>query len=117
MAYADGSTNHAAGTYETTAYDGEWLHFPSNRRFAFKHGLGTTNYSIAAAFVSFSSRPAPAGDENATDISQAAGDMLIIEKRDASELVVRNDTCSDLYLYVKLRTDGDYLPDAGAATP
>lgn len=114
--YTDGSTNYAAGTYETTAYDGEWLHFPSNRRFDFKHNLGTTNYSIAASYVSFSSRPVPADGESATDISQAAGDMMIIEKRDANDLVVRNDTCSELYLYLKLRTDMN-LPDAGAAAP
>jgi hypothetical protein len=99
--FSDGITRADLGTYESTPYDGEWLHYPSNRRFEFPHNLGTADYEIQA-FVAFSSHPVATDGLGASDIAVAAGDIMVIERKTNDTLLVRNDTCSAEYLYVKL---------------
>ena len=99
--YADG-IKRDRDTYESTAYaGGEWLHYPSERRFVFPHNLGTSNYDIKA-YVAFSAYAVPSDDAGSSDIAVAAGDILVIEKQTEKDLGVRNDTCSDEYLYIRL---------------
>jgi hypothetical protein len=100
ITYADG-IKVDADTYESTALDGEWLHYPSQRRFVFPHHLDATIYDIKA-YVAFSAHPVPSDDLGSSDIAFASGDILVIEKQTADELGVRNDTCSEEYLYVRV---------------
>lgn len=114
--YVDG-LKHTDGTtmiYETTRYDGEWLHFPSYRRFSFEHNFGTDDYRLEEAYISFSNHPVRSTGDNA-DVALIAGDMMVIEQKNANTLVVRNDTCSEQYLYLKLIANlGLPAGDAGA---
>jgi hypothetical protein len=109
VTYRDGITSADQHTYESTRYDGEWLHYPANRRFEFPHKLGSTNYDIQA-FVAFSSRPNVNGGNGRSDIAVAAGDIMVIERKTQDSLIVRNDTCSEEFLYVRLVA---YPSDAG----
>lgn len=110
--YADGLVTPTASgqIYMTTPYDGTWLHFPSQRRFILRHHLGTSSYSVDI-YLSFHSRPLEKGG-----LSEPAGNEAIIERLDEHEIVVRNDTCAEFYLLVRLETtDGvDSEGSAGA---
>lgn len=110
--WADGITNVTQRTYESTPYDGEWLHYPSNRRFEFPHRLGTTDYTIAA-YVAFNNHPVVTDGIGTSDIALAAGDIMVIERKSEDTLVVRNDTCSEEYLYIRLQAAPH--DDAGVA--
>jgi hypothetical protein len=107
----DGIT-HTDGTariYETSPYDGEWLDFQSNRRFLINHNLGTIDYSIDAR-IAFSSNPVPKDSDASSDVAIASGDVIVVEKMTPDSLQVRNDTCSQQYLYIRLTAqfgDGD----------
>jgi hypothetical protein len=103
IVYADGLRNDSH-TYESTAYEGEWLHYPSQRRFEFPHNLGTTNYQIQA-FVAFSARPVASDGLSISDIAVASGDILVIEQKTENTLRVRNDTCSEEYLHIRVTAD------------
>ena len=109
ITYADG-IKLDSDTYESTAYaGGEWLHYPSERRFVFPHHLGTSNYAITA-YVAFNAYPGTSDDAGSSDVAVAAGDILVIEQQTDQDLGVRNDTCSDEYLYIRItahRTDTD----------
>ena len=79
--YVDGKIHVTGGDriYETTPRDGEWLHYPSNRRFLFKHNLGTSDYQIDAR-IAFGSHPVPedqdaSADTAIADTAIASGDM------------------------------------------
>jgi hypothetical protein len=112
ITYRDGVTSADQRTYESTPYDGEWLHYPANRRFEFPHHLNTANYDIQA-FVAFGSHPDVADGSGRSNIAVAAGDILVIEGKTATSLVVRNDTCSEEFLYVRLVATSP--SDAGAS--
>jgi hypothetical protein len=86
--------------YETTPFDGEWLHFPTYRRFSLVHHLHTTDIT-PIMWVAFSSNPIPL-DGDAGDVALASGDVAIIERIDPDAIQIRNDTCSEQYLYVKI---------------
>ena len=108
--YVDGTTR-TVGTqrvYESTPFNGEWLHFPGNRRFLLTHTLGTTPYSSLMMFIAFDSHPI-SGD--AGDVAIATGDVAVVERIEPDSLQIRNDTCSEQYLYVKATAEID--PDAG----
>ena len=103
IVYADG-IKIESHSYESTAYEGEWLHYPSQRRFEFPHNLGTMNYQIDA-YVAFSSRPVSNDGLGNSDIALASGDILVIEQKTEKTLRVRNDTCSEEYLYIRVTAD------------
>ena len=114
--YVDGKT-HTSGSdriYETTPYDSEWLDFQSNRRFSFQHNLNTTDYRIEA-WTAFSSHPVASSSDASSssgDVAPVTGDVFVVDQRAANTLLVRNDSCSQQYLYVKL-TASAALSDAG----
>lgn len=113
--YVDGKT-HLEGflrIYETTPRDGEWLHFPSNRRFLLQHNLGTTDYN-PLILIAFNSHPVASISDASDDVAIASGDVAIIEKVGCNQMLIRNDTCSEQYLYVRLNTSV-IAPDAGLA--
>jgi len=110
--YVDGQT-YTEGqfrVYESTPLNGEWLYFPGNRRFRLEHNLRTSNVSSLLMAVAFSSHPV-SGD--AGEFALATGDVAVVEKIDADSLQIRNDTCSEQYVYVKV-TSPITAADAGA---
>lgn len=102
--YTDGSVVETDGhrVYTTTAFDGVWLHFPSERQFRLRHNLGTEEYT-PIAYVALGSTPA--ASESSGEFSHAAGNEVVFESLSANELVVRNATCSEFYLLVRLEAD------------
>ena len=112
--YTDGTVELTAQgrVYMSTPYDGTWLHFPARRRFLLRHGLGTSSYSVDA-YLSFHPRPLEKGGGG---LSAPAGNEVIVERLTEDELVVKNDTCSEFYLLVRLEASGAaHEPEAGSA--
>jgi hypothetical protein len=99
IAYQGGTA--AAGTYQSSSWEGPWLHFPGGRRYLLAHRLGQVPASVTA-YLSFKEYPGPEGnpDGEPGNASQATGNMALIEQVDAENIVVRNDSCSDFYLRV-----------------
>lgn len=114
--YVDGKirTDGSLRIYETTPINGEWLHFPSNRRFLLMHKLETIDYTSMVVYVAFDSHPVPIDQDASADLAIATGDVAIIEQMKSDSLLIRNDTCSEQYLYVRI-TAPNVTPDAGLA--
>jgi hypothetical protein len=99
IAYQGGRAE--AGTYQSSSWQGPWLHFPGGRRYLLAHHLGQVPASVTV-YLSFKEYPGPDGnpDDGPGNASQAAGNETVIEQVDAENIQVRNDTCSDFYLRV-----------------
>ncbi len=99
--YTEGTVERGDGqiVYSTTPFDGTWLHFPSERQFRLRHDLGTTEYT-PVAYVALS--PTPAASAEAGEFSHAAGNQAVFESLTETEIVVRNATCAEFYLLVRL---------------
>ncbi len=100
--FSEGSV--VGDVYQTSPPDGLWLHFPAGRRFRFQHGLGVV--PEVSAYVAMNERPMPSGarpPESVGNVSEAAGNEVIIERQDANVVQVRNDTCAEYYLRVVAR--------------
>jgi hypothetical protein len=110
--YSDGivEESEAGRVYMTTPYDGTWLHFPSQRRFRLQHGLGTTSL-MPSAYVSFYPNPVP--PDGGGGLSEAAGNEVIYEAVTEQYVQVRNDTCSEFFLLVRLETAQPSSGDEG----
>jgi len=108
----DGGTAEA-GTYQSSTWQGPWLHFPGGRRYLLAHHLGEAPASVSV-YLSFKESPGPGGnaDDQPGNASQAAGNETVIEQVDAQHIQVRNDTCSDFFLRVVARA-GTTAVDAG----
>ncbi|HLV21040.1 MAG TPA: hypothetical protein VKZ49_09170 [Polyangiaceae bacterium] len=83
--------------YASTPWNDAWLHFPSERVYKFKHGLGTENVT-PLAYLSFDPRPT-GGEGNA---APASGNELVVEEITAEYVQVRNDTCAEFYLLMRI---------------
>lgn len=101
--YVDGTTHtdNAFRVYETSPYDGQWLDFPSYRRFKLQHNLGTMDYT-PVLYIAFVSHPGPSNSDAGGDVAIASGDVAVIDDIDPCYLLIRNATCSEQYLYVKI---------------
>jgi hypothetical protein len=60
-------------------------------------------------YVAFSSNPV---SNDAGEVALASGAVAVVEKIDRDAIQIRNDTCSEQYLYVKI-TAPIVDPDAG----
>ncbi len=100
--YADGLRVTSVGEQEwrSTEWGDVWLQLPAKRHYRLHHGLNTTDYE-PMAWVSFDERPATADGEG--DFSVASGNQVVFSKLEANTLELQNDTCSDLYVMVRLR--------------
>jgi hypothetical protein len=97
----------SAGVYQTSAWEGPYLHFPGGRRYQLVHGLGTTP-PLVASYVSIAKQPFK--DNNA---SENAGNQGVIELVNDEIIQIRNDTCAEFYLRVVAYAPGAAPPDAG----
>ncbi|MBN1610384.1 MAG: hypothetical protein JW940_27395 [Polyangiaceae bacterium] len=112
--YSDGITETTASgrVFMTSPWDGTWLHFPSHRRFLLEHRLGTRSYA-PHAYLSFAEHP---GAKDGGKFSEAAGNEVVFESLDEDALQVKNDTCSDFYLLVRIEADAPSGAEAGGAS-
>jgi hypothetical protein len=112
VVYEGGSTDDALSYYESDSWDGPYLKFPPQRTYDFHHGLGRRPYAVLS-YVGFSESPLRDGNGN---ISEAAGNEVIIEWVDEQVVRVRNDTCETFYLrLVALAGDQADTASGGAA--
>jgi hypothetical protein len=112
--YSDGltETSPSGRVFMTSPWDGTWLHFPSHRRFLLEHRLGTRSYT-PHAYLSYVSDP---GAKDSGKFSEAAGNEVVFESLDEDAVEVKNDTCSDLYLLVRIETDAASGAEAGGGS-
>src|SRR5690606_15559215 len=59
--YEEGITNASRTIYQSSAPDGEMLHFPQGRIYQFRHGLGVARVSVDV-FLSFKPQLTEGGD-------------------------------------------------------
>lgn len=84
------------GTYATSSFTEDFLYFPPEKRYEFRHGLGGTP-QVVQTWVSFGSRPLPL-DKEFGNAAEPAGNIVIIEAVTPEYVRVRNDTCQKFYL-------------------
>lgn len=92
-----GTTDHAAGTYQSTPIWGPRVAFPAKTTMHFVHDLGFSP-EIMQSFVSFRAE--------GSDASENAGNQALWKCVDDKEFVVRNDTCQDFYIVVSAYGSG-----------
>jgi len=103
--FEGGSVNASGTVYETSDWTGPLLHFPAGRRYLLDvHGL-RSRPELVNTYVAFEERP--------DNLSESAGNQVVIEAVDTEVVVVRNDTCAEFFLRVVAMAFGETL-DAGA---
>jgi hypothetical protein len=89
-----GVTDPTGSVYESSAWEGEYLEFVPQRKLRFFHGLRGIPRSVQV-YIGF--HPAPLTPEGGRNISEAAGNIAIIEEVNAEYVQIRNDTCETFY--------------------
>jgi hypothetical protein len=92
------------GLYQTSDWQGPWLHFPGGRRYVLQHGLGRSPTQITP-YLAFHEYPLDGGDaeDAGSSLSPGSGDTSLIERVDSQQIVIRNGTCSEFFLRVVAR--------------
>ena len=108
----DGTTDAASGVYESAPWNGAYHEFLPQKRYEFVHGLAGVP-RIVQTFVAFDETPL--GERAHGNVSEAAGNEVIIEGVDATSIRVRNDTCETFFLRVAA-SDPEAAPEAGGAS-
>lgn len=109
VAYEGGTTNAALTYYESDSWDGVYLEFPPQRTYDLHHGLGRRPAAVLS-YVGFTS--SPLGTDGSGNISEAAGNEVIIERVDDVLIRVRNDTCETFHLRVVALAPADDVEGA-----
>jgi len=99
VVYKGGITNRAAGTYLTSGADGPFLSFPPGRTYRLYHGLGRVP-DPPQTWLSFAEHPLDGTDPEG--FVEAAGTQVTYEAITKDYVDVRNDTCSDVRILVKI---------------
>lgn len=103
--WAEGTskTTPTSVTYQTTAVDGQWLHFPSYRSFRLPHHFGTKDFSIEV-YVATTEHPVPKGETQIPDeFILSNGSIATITDFTEDDLVITNGSCENsYYLFVRL---------------
>ena len=108
-----GTTDSTRSVYESTSFRGAYLEFRPNKRYRFFHGLRGTP-AVVQAWVGFTE--VPLGSTGRGNISEAAGNMAILESVTDEHVVIRNDTCETFYLRL-VASDPIEGSGAGGAGP
>lgn len=110
---ADGTTFTSIDTTKLQSSDGtlpSFTYFPANRIVTFHVGLSGYPTDVNV-FLSFSA-------EGDATVAPAAGNQSLIRKRSKDEIVLRNDTCSEFWVWLTASTSATpfhELNDAGMA--
>lgn len=106
--YLDGHVSTSGLMYETSHVGDEFLHFPSGHSFDLVHGLGVPPTSVHG-YVSFVPRLTDDGDAydplRPNNLSEAAGNQMVVERWNDQVIRIRNDTCADFYVRVVAYVD------------
>jgi hypothetical protein len=110
VVFNDGFTDQAALVYMSSRntrnpFAGPWLDFPPGRTYRFPHHLGGVPRD-PEVWLSFSASP--------STFVPAAGNQATWENLGADHADLRNDTCSEVFVMVRL-SDPALSRDAGAA--
>jgi hypothetical protein len=117
LEYLDGTVSTDGRLYESTPVDGDMLHFPPGRIYDLVHGLGVRPASVHG-YVSLAPRLESEGDpydaQRPNNVTESAGNQLVIERWDEQVIRVRNDTCAEWYVRVVAIADPSSLAVGGA---
>jgi hypothetical protein len=110
VVFKDGTTDQAAHVYMSSPnvrdpFAGPWLDFPPGRTYRFPHHLGGVPRDEVVWFA-FSPNP--------TSWVTAAGNQATFERGPPDSVDLRNDTCSDVFIMVKLADPSIVARDAGS---
>lgn len=112
--YEGGVRSPTCTSYQTNAFDQEYLDFPAGRRWAIRHGLGDLREKVwqVKSYVAFVEAGLPEGKVGNT--AESAGNQVIIQSVDDEFVVVRNDTCEHFWLRLVVEVD---VPDPDCLNP
>jgi hypothetical protein len=105
--FKDGVTDPAARSYSsspntTNPFEGPWLEFPPGRTYRFPHGLGGVPRELTYWFA-FSPNPlADNGTGQTGGFVKGAGNQGTFQVVTEDHVDIRNDTCSGVFLLVRL---------------
>lgn len=108
-----GLVNEDHTVYVSAKYgEGPYVYFPPNRTLTFDVGLRAVPTGISI-LIGFSPEAAPT-------TAPSAGNLSLVKSMSADQVVLKNDTCSEFYVWLGLTTSGSDLSpvtpfDAGAA--
>ena len=115
MTFRGGTTSADRTYYETSRYDGPFLHFPAGRRYDLPHGLSEPPAEFHV-YLSFTAEPLPDGQPGA-GVAESAGNQAVVERIDDEILQVRNDTCAEFFMRLVARTGSPQERTADADSP
>ncbi|PKN50142.1 MAG: hypothetical protein CVU63_00135 [Deltaproteobacteria bacterium HGW-Deltaproteobacteria-20] len=90
--YYDGTT--VDGSYMSSEWTGPLLPFTGGKRYKLYHGLGCTPRMLEC-WASFNANGIDDGS-----IAPPAGNMCVVQDITDKFIVIKNDTCSDMYVLV-----------------
>lgn len=95
---------------------GPWLDFPPGRTYRFEHHLGGYPRDVRVWFA-FSPNPVPLpnGTGAASGFVPGAGNQATFQYVDADHVDIRNDTCSDVFIMVRIADPILASSDAGSS--
>jgi hypothetical protein len=98
-----GITDASGSEYQSSPRSGPLLHFPAGRRYSLAHGLSSEpgHVEIWLAFSETGS------------LAPSAGNQSIVDVVDREQIVVKNDTCAEFWLWL-LATRSLIGADAGS---
>jgi len=82
------------GSYMSSDWTGPFLPFDGGQRYALEHGLESTPRWLEC-WVSFGS-----GGVGDGSMAPAAGNMCVVQEVNEEVIVIKNDTCSNMYVLV-----------------
>jgi hypothetical protein len=119
--FKDGVTDLTARSYTsspntTNPWEGPWLEFPPGRTYRFPHGLGGVPREVEYWFA-FSANPlADDGTGQTGGFVQGAGNQGTFQSITRDHVDIRNDTCSSVFLMVRIEDPVLTSTDAAAGS-
>jgi hypothetical protein len=118
VVFKDGTTDQASHSYISSSnaknpWAGPWLDFPPGRTYRFPHGLGGVPRDVKYWFAFGTNPIADNGSGQTGGFVLGSGNQGTIQDVTADHVDIRNDTCSDVFLMVRI-ADPD-LRDAGVS--
>lgn len=95
--------------YETSPWDGGFLHFPAGRSYRIFHQLGSRPIDVNT-YLSFAESALGTGH----NVSESAGNQAVIDAVTDEHVEVRNDTCAEFWLRVTAQAALVPAADAGS---
>lgn len=88
------------GVYCSAPYGGPYQYFPGGRTLHFIHGLGAAPLPPTIWLAFDAERRA----EERNPVAIAAGNLAEVVELNDSEIAIKNDTCSDFYIWLCMST-------------